>query len=275
MTTDEERGRPRDRLRFRCGSCQNQVAADIPACPHCGAPRPARGWVRVTELVVHDRFEESPEALPTISGTPPILSGTPARPPVHRTVYLEAPGASSWFDPEANHTVGLAMTFLGTFLLTTFLVLAVFYAVRAEEPAPGLEPVADGEVLPVLPAAAPIEPSPTAAGDASAAAATPRSVPEAAARMAGEYTGTIDGSPVTFVFSFSAEGRLAATITPRDGVETLATGAYQLDGEVVRIDLEDQGAMTVSAYRGKISGQSVSGQITSSSGDIRYFSASR
>lgn len=273
MATDQERARQRDRLRFRCPSCENQVSGDDATCPACGAERPARGWVRVTELVVHDRFPEPSEPsetdLPTISGTPPILSGTPARPPVHRTVYLDAPGARAWFDPEANHTLGLVATFVGAFVLTTFLVLAVFASRTPDEPLP----LSEGTVASAEPSAPEAEPVPH--DEPPAPDLEEPAVPEAIRSLAGTYTGNVDGESASFDLRFEEGSVIRATITVGDGVETEATGTYRQEGDVVQLELEDQGAMTVSIYRGKISDRSLSGQMTSSSGGIRYFTATR
>lgn len=260
---------------------------------------------------MHDRLSppsDEGERLPTISGTPPILSGTPARPPVHRTLYLEAPGASAWFDPSANHTVGLAMTFLGTFVATTFLVLAVFFAMTGEAEPPGLEPTA--AMQPPAEAAAgsadssipqsrapdvvhtPGAPGSNSGGAASTgtavpgdgssgavvpggADAPPSALERSAAALAGAYTGNIDGSPATFVIEFSPAGEMRAIITARDQLPTEARGSYRITDGEAHIDLEDEGAVTVSAYRGKISGQKLSGQVTLSTGEIRYFTATR
>ena len=93
--------------------------------------------------------------------------------------------------------------------------------------------------------------------------------------ISGEYSGTIDGDPVTFVFTFLPGGVVNATVEPDDGPETTAAGTYRLEGSIARIELQDEGAATVSAYRGTIKRSSLSGQITLSTGEIRYFAAQR
>ncbi len=315
LAHDEEKARQRDRVRHRCPSCESQVSAGDEACSSCGTDRPADGWVRVAELVVHGGYR--PEA-------PPVVPPQGARPAVHRTVYLEAPGSAQGVGgDDAGHTLGLFATFMTTFVVTTALVLGIYASTdtggasaASDQPAEGsvsvgplpvatpapavpaglspadlapdlLEESSDPGTSSELPVEAPA-PAPTLApppsgppaGQARPVPTAPRPRPlparsKGVAAFEGLYAGTIDGRPVTFRFEFGDDGVVRATVSRRGEPLTEATGTYRLEGSSARISLDDEGAATVSSYTGTITERNVSGQITRSTGEIHYFTAKR
>ncbi|HHO52862.1 MAG TPA: hypothetical protein ENK18_18795 [Deltaproteobacteria bacterium] len=289
--------------------------------------------MRVTELVVHSGFEDRDEdEIPTIRGIAPVLGGPGApKPPIHRTVYLEAPGTPApQADPDGRHTLGLAATFLVTFAATTVAVLATWIAI-SNEPLPlipvELQPV---RLDPVRAAAQPGEGAPVGdppvgedpsgassagalAGDASGAeggvaeaeggaaegaagsstggagapgvgedpgASTGAAVPgesstiPPASLLDGQYLGTINERPVTFWLSFLAGGVLEARIDGDLGVIE-ARGEYQLEGDTATILLEEEGVPQALVYSGTVAPDGARGQVTSSLGEVGYFSAQR
>ena len=279
MSTDESKSRPRDHLRHRCPSCEARVDAADANCSGCGAPKPAKGWVRVTELVVHAGFDVSEEDVPTVRGRPPvIMPPSPATrgprsapapiptPPVHRTVYLEAPStAAPPGDPDGRHTLGLAATFLVTFTGTTVAVLAAWATLShrpltnplQRDPPPPIEAAAAPEVAPTPP--------------------QPAEIPGAI--LDGSYVGVISDAggdrPVTFTFRFLGDGVLQAEIELDQTTAVQTTGIYGFSDGSANFEVIDDGGGVSRVYTGSVAREEVSGEVTTSSGEVSPFSAQR
>lgn len=212
MSSKEERAR--NQLHHRCPLCEARVSPTDAACGGCGASRPERGWVRVTELVVHSGFELEPDEddIPTVRGIVPVLDGPGApQPPIHRTVYLEAPSAPApQADPDGRHTLGLAATFLSTFAVTTVAVLATWIAV-SNEPLP-LIPV---EFQPVR-----LDPEPRAVAPAAPA-------PDVGEGGATGEPGTAEGGTEGAVAEGAAEGGADGAVTEGGTEGAVAEGAAE------------------------------------------------
>ena len=246
MATNEEKARQRDRLRHRCPSCENQVSAEDDVCPACGTERPARGWVRVTELVVHAGLDRpAAPSVPTIQGSPPVLSAPPPRPPVHRTVYLEAPGQAAPTAPEGHHTVGLVATFFSSAALTFGLVLAVYWGRRSEEPPPPMPAPSAETQAGVRPAPEPPrDPSPSnnSPSDSSPSEAFPddpyatSSANLGAPQATRSASGTELGRTTGLARSPSPTRAAAPTPAPRARVAAPAPRAKPLSPRMIRFN---------------------------------------
>ncbi|MBX2798865.1 MAG: hypothetical protein KTR31_14410 [Myxococcales bacterium] len=284
MASDPDKTKQRDRLRYRCPVCEAQVGSSDDSCAACGSSRPGHGWVRVTELVVHGGLPDGSEDGDVERAAPPILATPNApRPPVHRTVYLEAPGApTAPADPDGRHTLGLAATFLTAFALTTVAVLVAWTALsqrptqaqaapatQAVESTAAVEGIAksqpEGE-----PHRDPLVPIPHEFIDSMESQPTPLE----AAALDGAYSGTMDDAPVTFDFAFGPNGEVTARIAAGGLPPVDAVGSYRMNGRVAHVVLHENGGTESLVYAGDVGPTGVSGRVTTADGrDVRYFSA--
>ena len=333
-------------MRFRCPTCDSEVEGIDVVCGTCGTQRPAHGWVRVTELVVHGGFRDEQPSPPEIAMVTPSVRPSPrspsqppspapaappismpsasatgrARPSVHRTVYLEAPASpQAPVDPDGRHTLGLAATFLTTFMITTAVVLVTWAANPARETrgapvgeAASVVPERPGTALPrphddsvgsvdLDEMQTLLEPEPTPTGLAPAVPIAqpdpapvprPRTAPGAQsgtrsevraqdslsgvlADLNGKYSGMINRAPVTFSFSFLAGGVVEATIKGEGSESRTTRGTYRLEGRTAIVRIAEQGESQDLVYTGRVTRFNASGQVTSSSGEVLYFSAQR
>lgn len=189
---------------------------------------------------------------PSAEPTPPPAPTPTARPPrpVRRRPTATAPPSRV-----AIFTRALAI-FSGTFSTTTVLVLGTWILANAV-----------GSTR----RAAPVQ-------SAARGVARPAPAPPAVARLTGTYLGEAGGRKLRLELMFLEDQLLAGRITRPVGARDVATdaeGAWEVDGDLVRISLVEQGIDAPAAFTGTVDDDQVRGRVALSGQGLVPFSVSR